>query len=62
MWPPIGLRAGPWQLEAPPSSCNLGMYVLPTIPTLGAIFKDAALREECVVETIWTLKPVKASI
>lgn len=29
----------------------LGMYALPTVPTVGAIFKDKALRGQCVVET-----------
>ena len=29
------------------------MYVLPAIPTVGAIFKDAALRKQCVTDTIW---------
>ena len=35
------------------------------IPTVGASFKDAALREQCVGETIWTghqTEPVKTSI
>ena len=39
--------------------------VLPTGPTEGAIFKDTALREQCVVETIWTeygLKPINAFV
>lgn len=48
----------------------LGMHNLPTIPTVGAVsrmhFKDATLREECVIETIWTedviKNPVKSSI
>lgn len=30
----------------------LGMYVLPIVPTVGATPKDAALREQCVVELI----------
>lgn len=36
--------------------------VLPMVPTVGAVFKDAALRKQCVFETIWMvhgLKPVK---
>ncbi|KAM5275968.1 OX-2 membrane glycoprotein-like [Hipposideros larvatus] len=28
-------------------------HVLPTVPTLRAIFNDAALREQCVVDAIW---------
>lgn len=31
----------------------LGMYALPTTPTVGAIFTDTAFREQCVVLTIW---------
>lgn len=31
----------------------LGMYLLPTISTEGATFKDIALRKQCIVETIW---------
>ncbi|XP_023480075.2 DNA primase large subunit isoform X2 [Equus przewalskii] len=31
----------------------LGMYALPTMPTVGTIFKDIVLREQCVVETAW---------
>lgn len=41
------------------------MYNLPTVPTVGTVFMDAALREKCAVKTIWTvykLNPVKASI
>lgn len=34
----------------------LGMFALPTIPTVRTIFKDAALREPCVVETEWYIK------
>ena len=30
------------------------MYVLSTVPTVGAIFKDRALREQGFVETVWT--------
>lgn len=29
----------------------LEMYTLPIVPTVGAVFKKAALREKCVVET-----------
>lgn len=41
------------------------MYNLPTVATVGTVFMDAALREQCAVKTIWTvykLNPVKASI
>lgn len=30
-----------------------GMYALLTIPTVGAFFKDVALREQSVFETVW---------
>lgn len=45
--------AGPGQSEAPYPAPVLGMYILPTVPTVGAIFKDSALRDQCVVETTW---------
>ena len=32
-----------------------------TVPTARAIFKNAALREQCVVETIWTIHMTKPS-
>lgn len=35
------------------NSSPIGMYILSTILTVGAIFKGAALREQCVAETIW---------
>lgn len=41
LWRGPGHRAGP----------SLGMYILPTIPRVGAIFKDTALRGQCIVET-----------
>ena len=46
-------QAEPRQSEAPRPSPALGRYTLPTVPTVGPIFKDAALREQCVVETTW---------
>ena len=33
----------------------LGMYVRPSVPMVGAIFKDTVLREQCIVETIWMI-------
>lgn len=39
----------------------LGMYPLPTMSTVGAVSKDAALREQRGAKVIWTLcvtKPV----
>lgn len=54
------------QSEAPQPSPVLGMHTLPTIPTAGAIIKDAGLKEQCVVQAPsglcrW-LNPIKASI
>ena len=54
-WLPADSQDAPGQLEAPCPSPVPGMYVLPTIPTVGAIFKDAALREQSVAEIIWTV-------
>lgn len=47
----VDQRARPGQLEVPYPV--LGMYHQSTIPIARAIFKDVALREQCVVETIW---------
>lgn len=44
--------AGPVQSEAPHPLPCLAMCILPTVPRVGAVFKDAALREQCVFETI----------
>ena len=41
-----------WKLLT--SSSVLRMCVVPTVPTARAVFKDSALREQCVIETIWT--------
>lgn len=55
MWPPVDLGAGFRQSEAPHPSLVLGRYLQPTIPILGAIFKDCnAWKEQCVAETMWT--------
>lgn len=37
------------------SSPVFGMYILLTIPTLGAVFEVIDLREQCAVETTWTV-------
>lgn len=47
----IDPQPGPKQSKSLPSLPVLGMCILPIIPTAGAIIKDAALREQCVVET-----------
>ena len=39
----------------------LGMYVLPSGPTVGALFKDAALRGQCIVETICMVHTARLS-
>lgn len=54
-WPQIDLRAGPRPSQAPhPSSC-LRMYIPCTGPTVEAVFKDTALKEQRVVKAIWTV-------
>lgn len=39
----------------------IGRYILHARPTVGAILKDAALREQCVVETTWMVYVTKLS-
>ena len=39
----------------PTTSPVLGTKILPIVPTLGASFREIALREQYVVETIWTV-------
>ena len=53
MWPLIDLRARFSQSEAPHPLLVPEMYVLHTTPTVGAIFKDTALRQWYVIETNW---------
>lgn len=63
MWPPVHPPAE--QLEASHPHPDLGISVLPTVPTARAVFKDIALREQGVVETMWAVyvtEPVKASM
>ena len=52
MWPQVDPRAGPGQSQAPHSLVCPWNILLPTVPTVGVIFKDAALSEQCV-ETTW---------
>lgn len=47
------LKLGNQRLLAPPLSLG-GVHVPPTSPTVGAIFKDADLREQYFVEIIGT--------
>ena len=35
---------------------------MPTVPTVGAVFKDETLREQCVVENIWMVNVPEASL
>lgn len=39
----------------------LGLYTLPTIPTVGAVLKDTGLKERCVIETIWMAQVTELS-
>lgn len=48
------------QLEAPQALPVLGKWVPPTTPIAGAIFKDTALAEQCVAETIRTVSVAEA--
>ena len=43
--PVVDPQGGPEQLEAPHLTCVLGIYILPSVLTVGAVFKDAALRK-----------------
>lgn len=46
----VDLQAGPGQLEAPYSlPCPWNVCSV----HMGAVFKDTALREQCVIEAIW---------
>lgn len=49
-WPPVDQQAGP---GAPHPAPVLRMYVLTTVSTVGAIFKDTALSKHFVVESFW---------
>lgn len=42
---PVDPRAGCGPLEASHSLPALGIYIMPTVPTVEAIFKDADLRK-----------------
>lgn len=59
---PVDLQARPRQAEAPhPLSPVLEVCFLPTISVVEAIFKHAALRDQCVVEIVWSIKVTKPS-
>lgn len=39
-------------IQVPPTLPVLGVHAPPPVPRVGAVFKDAAWREQCVAETI----------
>ena len=51
-WQLVELQAGPRESKTLHLLPILGIYILPTGPTVGAIFKDTALRKQCDVEVI----------
>lgn len=57
----VDLQAGSGNLKAPHSLPIFGMYALPNIPTVQAVFKDAAWREQCVVDTTWKVYVTESS-
>ena len=46
-WLPVDRGAGPGQSGLLTSFLVLGMYILPTIPTVVAIFTDTEKRDQC---------------
>lgn len=54
----FGLDPGNQRLLTP--SPVTGRYVLRASPTVGAILKDAAFREQCVVGTTWMVYVTKS--
>lgn len=57
-----------WNPELAPGSPGLltpfsalGMYVLPIVPAAGDTFKDTAQKEQCAVETLWTVHVTQPS-
>ena len=58
---PVGPQLDPSNQRLLTPSPVLGMSVPPTIPTMGAIFKDAALSEHCVLEPIRMVYTTEAS-
>lgn len=60
MRPLINPLTGHEQLEAPHPHPNLGPFILPTIPILGAFFKGTTLRDKGSVEPIWTVHVTEA--
>ena len=53
--PLVAPHAGPGQWRAPPLLPCPWNYFLPPVPTIRAVFKEAALTEEGVLESIWTM-------
>lgn len=58
-WLTLKLDSDNWRLLTP--SPVLGMDILPSIPAVGAVFKDAALREQGIVEDIWVVHKTEFS-
>ena len=60
-WPPADLQARPRQLETTHSfPCPWNVCFPHTLlAQVRAVFKDAALREQCIVETIWRVYVTK---
>lgn len=44
-----------WAIRSPSPLPVLRMYLLPCVPTVAAVFKNAALRKQCVLGSIWTV-------
>lgn len=57
----VDLQAGPGLLEAPHPLPVLGMFVLPALSIVGAIFKNEGLRQQYVIEATWTEWVTKSS-
>lgn len=62
MGPLVDPRTGSGKLEAPHSlPCPWNVNLLFAMPTVGTVFKDTALREQCGVKTIWMVPMTKPS-
>lgn len=64
IWLPVDLNWTRAMESSLPTPLSLE-HTLPIIPTVGAIFNDIALKEQCVVKTIWMvywLNPVNLHI
>lgn len=50
-----------WARGGSSLSLSLWKVLLPSVPMAQAILKDAPLREQCVVETIWMVEVTELS-